>query len=770
MASVTGSPSCYCPSLILLLVAIFNNCTSEAVWKKDNIIDIPMPGKPLFNPFTSSFLKLSDTRATEGATEASGELTWRQAIYRRHVELNDGSEDELSPKKLLSLQSEPKGRRSRDQLRQLWKMAIEQTILLVRMERENAKLKESEETSAVRRIKLEYNELGACDAGVTLMWDSLLARGASRQISKVDRHMLRQAVIQGVPRNSRGSVWYFLAEQATLRSPPPDIRKFPNYNTPYHTLLAGLTKHQHAILIDLGRTFPQHSYFASALGPGQLAMYNILKAYSLLDPDVGYCQGLSFVAGVLLLHMDEAEAFVLLRHLMFRRGLRKQYLPDMSALQVQENISRIFLSVQQLYQLSRLVRDHEPELHSKLEALDVSPALYAAPWMLTLFTSQFPLGFVVRVFDLIFLESLDVVFAVSLALLTAHKDGLMMCESCEEAAEYLKHKMPGIDSDRGIYEKVHSLDISRELADYAVEYSVLSEEVPRMTALMDANARLEADKMRASEELDSAIETINNYHNNQSRMETQLRTMEQQLTALSKYMSSHQKDLPADIKKIIQLYNRKQSFSSKIFSSKFNDPNDEDQRKNPKTGMSTPNLFSKVTKEEVIEAIRNNDLMELDKKSQFSMKKSQSVHSGLIANTTKTYPLKVLEEKTEFEERLLELKKNTNLELIAQERLFEQKLKRDFDENLKRLDAKLSQKLDEMDTNQNRRAMSLNIAPGERADSGFVTPLSPDREKDDNVSVTSHPLSDCDVEIKFDGQSTKLKQIRPAARQVEEAP
>lgn len=33
--------------------------------------------------------------------------------------------------------------------------------------------------------------------------------------------------------------------------------------------------------------------------------------------------------------MEEAEAFILLRHLMFRRGLRKQYLPDMSALQVQ---------------------------------------------------------------------------------------------------------------------------------------------------------------------------------------------------------------------------------------------------------------------------------------------------------------------------------------------------------------------------------------------------------------------------------------------------
>ncbi|KAL4711311.1 hypothetical protein ACJJTC_019152 [Scirpophaga incertulas] len=412
---------------------------------------------PINSPMMDIFLKVSDARAPTAETGAESEATWRQAIYEKAVHPVDNKEDLLNT-------PPPTGKRSREDLRKLWKMAIDQTLLLVRMERENTKLKESEESSAVRRIKLEYADLGVCDAGVALMWDSLLARDSA------DHRMLTQAVIQGVPRVSRGGVWYFLAEQAAYRAPPPDTRHFPLYHAPYRSLLAGLTKHQHAILIDLGRTFPKHSYFASALGPGQLALYNILKAYSLLDPDVGYCQGLSFVAGVLLLHMEEAEAFILLRHLMFRRGLRKQYLPDMSALQVQ------------LYQLSRLLRDHEPELHAKLESLDISPALYAAPWMLTLFTSQFPLGFVVRVFDLIFLESLDVVFAVSLALLSVHKDGLMLCESCEEAAEYLKHKLP--DVNKSIYNKVmkrvHSLDISRQLNDYSVEYAVLREEIPRM--------------------------------------------------------------------------------------------------------------------------------------------------------------------------------------------------------------------------------------------------------------------------------------------------
>lgn len=115
--------------------------------------------------------------------------------------------------------------------------------------------------------------------------------------------------------------------------------------------------------MDLGRTFPAHPFFARQLGPGQLALFNLLKAYSLLDRDVGYCQGLSFIAAALLLHvhlipsvpcrflvpsyptfqMDEEEAFTALVNLMYGFGLRKQYLPDMQALQA-PSPARIFLS------------------------------------------------------------------------------------------------------------------------------------------------------------------------------------------------------------------------------------------------------------------------------------------------------------------------------------------------------------------------------------------------------------------------------------------
>ena len=268
------------------------------------------------------------------------------------------------------------------------------------------------------------------------------------------------------------------------------------------------------------------------------------------------------------------------------------------------------------------------------------------------------------------------------------------------------------------------------------------------------------------------MDAITNYQKNQSRLEATNKSLEQQLTLLSRYISAHHKqDIPVEIKKIVQTHSKKLSF--KIFSTKFSNEEQEDPRKNFKTGISSPNLFAKI---------REDSPKDIEhERRQFMMKKSQSVHSGLIANM-KNNTLKTLDEKNgnhkteNITESLKELgKKNSGFfasthEQIRQERLFEHQLKNNFDENLRRLDEKLNEKLnpnsyiDDLSIFQSRKSMSLNLQPlkdGKVNDSGFVTPLSPDESKNDSCSTISHPLSDVDVEIKFDGQSTKLKQIRP---------
>lgn len=359
---------------------------------------------------------------------------------------------------------EEKTKRTKEELRDLWKKAILQQILLQRMERENQKLQASENDLQNKRLKLDYEEITPCLKEVTLVWEKMLGTPGRAKV-KFDAETIHTAVAQGVPRQHRGEIWKFLAEQYRLTQTVPS--RPPSNHTPYKELLKQLTSQQHAILIDLGRTFPTHPYFQAQLGAGQLSLYNILKAYSLLDPEVGYCQGLSFIAGVLLLHMGEEDAFDMLKFLMYDAGLRKQYRPDMIILQIQ------------MYQLSRLLHDYHRDLYSHLEQQEIGPSLYATPWFLTVFASHFPLGFVARVFDMVFLQGSEVIFKVALSLLGSHKPLILQHDSLESIVDFIKTMLPnlGLVQMEKTINQVCEMDVSKQLQAYEVEYHVLQDEL-----------------------------------------------------------------------------------------------------------------------------------------------------------------------------------------------------------------------------------------------------------------------------------------------------
>ncbi|XP_034861043.1 TBC1 domain family member 1 isoform X6 [Mirounga leonina] len=379
---------------------------------------------------------------------------------------------------------EEKKRTSRE-LRELWQKAILQQILLLRMEKENQKLQASENDLLNKRLKLDYEEITPCLKEVTTVWEKMLSTPGRSKI-KFDMEKMHSAVGQGVPRHLRGEIWKFLAEQYRLQHQFPSKQR-PK-DTPYKELLKRLTSQQHAILIDLGRTFPTHPYFSAQLGAGQLSLYNILKAYSLLDQEVGYCQGLSFVAGILLLHMGEEEAFNMLKFLMFEMGLRKQYRPDMIILQIQ------------MYQLSRLLHDYHRDLYNHLEEHEIGPSLYAAPWFLTVFASQFPLGFVARVFDMIFLQGSEVIFKVALSLLGSHKPLILQHENLETIVDFIKNTLPnlGLVQMEKTISQVFEMDISKQLQAYEVEYHVLQEELIDSSPLSDNQRMDKLEKTNSS--------------------------------------------------------------------------------------------------------------------------------------------------------------------------------------------------------------------------------------------------------------------------------
>ncbi|KAM9143639.1 TBC1 domain family member 1 isoform 4-T5 [Pangshura tecta] len=425
-------------------------------------------------------------------------------------------------------------KRTTRELRELWQKAILQQILLLRMEKENQKLQASENNLLNRRLKLDYEEITPCLKDVTLVWEKMLST-PGRSKTKIDMETIHSAVGRGVPRHHRGEIWKFLAEQYHLKNQFP-TKQQPK-DTPYKELLKQLTSQQHAILIDLGRTFPTHPYFSAQLGAGQLSLYNILKAYSLLDPEVGYCQGLSFVAGVLLLHMTEEDAFKMLKFLMFDMGLRKQYRPDMTILQIQ------------MYQLSRLLHDYHRDLYNHLEEHEIGPSLYAAPWFLTMFASQFPLGFVARVFDMLFLQGSEVIFKVALSLLGSHKPLILQHENLETIVDFIKNTLPnlGLVQMEKTINQVFEMDIAKQLQAYEVEYHVLQDELidsslndnQRMDKLEKANTSLRKQNFDLLEELQVANGKIQNLEatvelllNNECKLKQSILTLELERKAL----------------------------------------------------------------------------------------------------------------------------------------------------------------------------------------------------------------------------------------------
>lgn len=441
-------------------------------------------------------------------------------------------------------------RNKSEELRCLWRKAIHQQILLLRMEKENQKLEASRDELQSRKVKLDYEEVGACQKEVLTVWDKKLLN--CRAKIRCDMEDIHTSLKEGVPKSRRGEIWQFLALQYRLRHRLPNKQQPPDIS--YKELLKQLTAQQHAILVDLGRTFPTHPYFSAQLGAGQLSLFNLLKAYSLLDKEVGYCQGISFVAGVLLLHMSEEQAFEMLKFLMYDLGFRKQYRPDMMSLQIQ------------MYQLSRLLHDYHRDLYNHLEENEISPSLYAAPWFLTLFASQFPLGFVARVFDIIFLQGTEVIFKVALSLLSNQETLIMECENFENIVEFLKITLPDMNSSEmeKIITQVFEMDISKQLHAYEVEYHVLQDELQEssyaceesepMEKLERANSQLKRQNMDLLEKLQIAHAKIQTLESNlenlltrETKMKSLIRTLEQEKMAYQKAVEQIWKLLPADI-------------------------------------------------------------------------------------------------------------------------------------------------------------------------------------------------------------------------------
>ncbi|EGC29275.1 hypothetical protein DICPUDRAFT_84688 [Dictyostelium purpureum] len=244
-------------------------------------------------------------------------------------------------------------------------------------------------------------------------WVKLIKFEVSFTSSKI-----RERLPKGIPSSVRGSAWKKLFETVSIKN---------KAKVSYTELLTKpLPQAVHAqIQRDLDRTFPKHSFFQEKGGMGQQILSNILTAFSIYNPEVGYCQGMGFITCLLLIYMAEEDAFWSLIQLTERYGMSEMWKPDFPYLQTSFGI------------LDTLLETHFPQLHSHFQKQNVFTPLFASQWFICLLIYNLPFPYIVRIWDLFLYDGLVVIFAACLSLFKIYEDQLLKMEF-EEILNLLK--------------------------------------------------------------------------------------------------------------------------------------------------------------------------------------------------------------------------------------------------------------------------------------------------------------------------------------------
>ncbi|KAG7396463.1 TBC protein [Phytophthora boehmeriae] len=224
-----------------------------------------------------------------------------------------------------------------------------------------------------------------------------LRRCSYKEKDTEEKELLVELVRAGIPRHLRERAYMSLSGSS---------EKQENAGPGYYANLVKEAETMETdtfrqIELDIDRTFG-HSGTTVCTDSGRSQLRRILRAYSLRNPSVGYCQGLNFIVAFLMLIADEEVVFWLLS--VFCEDLYPgYYTPTMADIQTDMLV------------LKHLIAEELPRLDEFTSDVGLPLELLGSQWLLCLFTTTFPSETVFRIFDCIFTEGSAFVFPVIMA-------------------------------------------------------------------------------------------------------------------------------------------------------------------------------------------------------------------------------------------------------------------------------------------------------------------------------------------------------------------
>jgi len=199
------------------------------------------------------------------------------------------------------------------------------------------------------------------------------------------------------------------------------------------------------IQLDVSRTFPQLCIFQAG-GPYYQLLHNVLGAYVCYRPDIGYVQGMSFIAAILILNLEEAEAFIVFANLINWPILASFYSVEQFAME------RYYTT------FSSHLSTNLPSIASHFSRLGLRPDLYILDWWMTLFSKCAPLDITCRIWDLLIRDGEEFLFKAALGILSLYEDRLMAESDFILLAQFLSKLPDSLDGDK-LFEKIEEISL-----------------------------------------------------------------------------------------------------------------------------------------------------------------------------------------------------------------------------------------------------------------------------------------------------------------------
>ncbi|XP_065491164.1 USP6 N-terminal-like protein isoform X2 [Caloenas nicobarica] len=231
-------------------------------------------------------------------------------------------------------------------------------------------------------------------------------------------------VYKGIPLQVRGQVWSLLLDVEKMKK--ENEGKYEQMKEQAKSFSSEIKQ----IDLDVNRTFRNHIMFRDRYGVKQQALFHVLSAYSVYNTEVSYCQGMSQIAAILLMYLNEEDAFWALAQLLTnqRHAMHGFFIPGFPKLQ------RFQAHHEQI--LSKLF----PKLKKHMDKEQMTTGIYTTKWFLQCFIDRTPFTLTLRLWDIYILEGERVLTAMAYTILKLHKKRLLKM-ALEDLREFLQEKI-----------------------------------------------------------------------------------------------------------------------------------------------------------------------------------------------------------------------------------------------------------------------------------------------------------------------------------------